>query len=354
MTMKKEICLLIDIRAVGGIETHVINLAKGLQHYNHHVSIIFYTDYGIHPLEQYLIAEDLKFIKLDGSLSSLFYYLKHHNIWLLHTHGYKAGVLGRLFSFCLGIPVISTFHAGEPGHGKTWFYNKIDLLSSYFSDRIAVSQAVASTLPAPTKILNNFVSTPTRIISDTKIGGAIAFVGRLSYEKSPDIFIQLAAHFPLQQFDIYGDGPMRESLQEQAGSNVHFHGAVDSMDPYWPKIDLLCIPSRFEGLPLAALEAMSQGVIVSASEVGALPKLIQHKENGYLSSRNNLDLMVKNIRQWLLLDNEQRVKMAHLAQQQIRDNYSSEAVIPQVVKCYQLCERKQRPWIAQLFRKVIS
>ncbi|MBT5746918.1 MAG: glycosyltransferase, partial [Gammaproteobacteria bacterium] len=58
--------LLLDSRTLGGIETHVLQLAKGLQKMGHHPRVVFLTDYGPHPLQRLLQQADIQYCTLGG------------------------------------------------------------------------------------------------------------------------------------------------------------------------------------------------------------------------------------------------------------------------------------------------
>lgn len=325
-----KIDLFLDSRDYGGIEAHVYQLAKALVAMQHQVTVILFKRYGDHPLADALTQEGIPLIYLAGHCRSAIHTLRRRNSDVLHTHGYKAGIIGRLSRVGKRTACCSSFHAGEKSHGKLALYTWLDRTTAFLANQvIAVSDDIAKALPTPTKVLRNFVDVQLH----THQGEQLAFVGRLSHEKGPDLFLDIARIFPGQEFHIYGDGPMREQLENNAPTNVIFHGRVD-MKAVWPSIGLLLMPSRAEGLPLAALEAMAEGVNVMASPVGDLPKLINPDTNGWLVE-NSTSLWAKAVSQWLHLSPWQRKTMSYSAQIHIAKHYSSEAVIPSFIGCYE-------------------
>ena len=119
----KEIWILIDSRSIGGIETHVNNLIKGLNESSYNIRVVLLQDYGTHPIFNNNKLLHIPITKLTGGAATLYKALRQHQPQLIHTHGYKAGILGRCFAYFLKIPVVSTFHAGEPGVGLVRLYN---------------------------------------------------------------------------------------------------------------------------------------------------------------------------------------------------------------------------------------
>jgi glycosyltransferase involved in cell wall biosynthesis len=334
MTQTINIALLLDSRNYGGIETHVANLAKGLEKSGHNVKIILLNNYGEHPVfesEQFLRS---RLVKLDGSFKALFILLKRSNINLVHTHGYKAGIIGRIICKLTQKAVVSTFHAGEKGNLKMRVYRWLDRKTAGLSHCICVSKEIKNSAKLNAEVIENFVELPTSSFKSTTPATQIAFVGRLSFEKGPDVFLRLAKQLPQHNFSMYGDGPMLEEIRTSASDNLTLMGQVTSMNPHWPKISLLCITSREEGLPLVAIEALVRGVPVISFDIGGLSSVVINNQSGWLIAPYNEAAFLDSIKHGQMLSNERRSKMSLFSYLHIRDNFSCNAIIPQIFNVY--------------------
>lgn len=339
MTTKNiKIALLIDSKNYGGIETHVANLAKGLHSSGHSVQIILLNNYGEHPVFE--SDEFLRSIllKLDGGLTTLFTLLKELNINLVHTHGYKAGIIGRITCKLAKKAVVSTFHSGEKGNVKMRLYRWADNITAHSFPCICVSEEIKKSANLTAEVIENFVELPnklpTSLFKTTAPATQVAFVGRLSYEKGPDVFIRLAKQLPQYDFSIYGSGPMLDEISATATSNVTLEGHVTSMNPHWSKISLLCITSRQEGLPLVAIEALVRGIPVISFDIGGIASVVKNDLNGWLITPYNEIAFIESIKQGQMLSRAQRRKMSSFAYSHIKNNFSSNAVIPKIFNVY--------------------
>jgi glycogen(starch) synthase len=119
----------------------------------------------------------------------------------------------------------------------------------------------------------------------------ILFVGRMEYQKGPDILLE-SAHEVLSQrpeakFVFVGQGSMKEDLERRAwemglGASTMFPGFLSQLD-YLEKLnacDLVVVPSRNEPFGLVLLEAWAAGKPVVAADVGGLSENVQHMVDG--------------------------------------------------------------------------
>lgn len=115
-------------------------------------------------------------------------------------------------------------------------------------------------------------------------GVVIVYVGRLAPEKQVGLLVEAFTTFrrdvPGASLLIAGDGPERKAIADLVRrlnvSNVRFLGLVPRHEVriLLTCADVLVLPSRFEGFPMAALEALSVGVPVVASAVGGIKELL--------------------------------------------------------------------------------
>jgi len=336
--LPNEIWLVIDSLTFGGIESHVKELAIGLKQHRQPVRVVILQRYHQPQLLPKKLAEltiPCSFLSdittSSQSFIGLLSAVKKYRPQLLHSHGYKASIVTKLVKVCTRTPQVSTFHAGETPTGRVKIYDWIDRYSSYISTQcLCVSPIITKKIPSHSWIINNFIAQPSPIQHN---GNRIAFIGRLSIEKAPDRFVQLAHHFPNEQFDVYGDGPMHSDLLHNAPDNLTFHGHVDNLQTAWPSIQLLIIPSRFEGLPMVSLEAMGRGIPVISTNVGAMKTLVEHNNNGWIvNNTNDLD---KWLSYWLDLSTTHKNTVRENARKTILDSYTDKSVIPLIIEHYQ-------------------
>ncbi len=334
-----SIWLFLDSSGIGGIETHVYQLAFALKN-NYQITVLFLQNHGPHPLKEALDKAQVSHQTLDGKLLTLLAHVKDKKPALIHSHGYKAGIFSRLIGRYTKTPVISTFHAGEKPKGRLAYIESLDRWSSILSDqRYAVSHKVSSRIPFSNKVLDNFIDTRNLAIS---YGRRIAFVGRLCHEKGPDRLIDLARECPEIVIDCYGDGPEKSNLLSQKPPNLILHGIKSNMNQVWPEIGLILMPSRFEGLPMTALEAMGRGIPVIASNTGNLSELIEHNNNGWLLDDYNINDWVSLIQHWKNLTDSEKTPIKKAAHGSVEERFSSNAVIPYIQSDYnQLIYRPQ-------------
>ncbi len=133
---------------------------------------------------------------------------------------------------------------------------------------------------------------------DAGVGEYVAFSGRLRNEKGVDLLLEAAVQHPEIPFRIAGEGPLQAELIGRAPRNVSFLGRLDAdaLVAHYRGARMLVAPSRwYEMSPLAVTEAMSHGLPVVASRVGALPELVEEGVTGALFDNNDASDLASKI-----------------------------------------------------------
>lgn len=328
-----KIRLLIDAKQIGGVETHVMNLCEDLVRRHHDCKIIFVCNYPNNILYAMCDKKGLKY-STCRSFKELVTTLKKDRPDVIHAHGYKANIYARLLGMVYKIPVVTTFHAGEKHLGRLRLYNFLDRWSSFLSTNIAVNTDIAKKLPSHATTIANFVSMPEKPNTlNTKPPFDIFFIGRISPEKGPLRFCELAKNSPVAfNWHMVGTGPLADECQKKYQQYVQFHGAISDMDSIWPKVDLLCITSTYEGLPLVLLEAMSRGIPVISFDVGSVKEVLS--EPKCIIECYKLETMQARISEYFAQSLEERELIAKKEIERIQLNFSKDAVVPRIEAIY--------------------
>jgi len=137
---------------------------------------------------------------------------------------------------------------------------------------------------------------------------------------------------------MVGDGPDRgaaEWLAERRGiaHDVHFLGKQDRIYDTLALADIFLLPSEQESFGLAALEAMACEVPVIASDVGGLPEVVTHGEDGYLVPVGDVAGAAKHAIEMLAAPGRVR-EMGDSARKHARARYCASKIIPQYEAYY--------------------
>ncbi|ONK12768.1 glycosyltransferase [Streptomyces sp. MP131-18] len=100
----------------------------------------------------------------------------------------------------------------------------------------------------------------------------VVCVARLCRQKGQDLLLRawprVAARVPGARLALVGDGPQRAALRAAAGPGVLLAGHTDDPGPWYAAADVVVLPSRWEGMALAPLEAMATGRPVVLTDTG--------------------------------------------------------------------------------------
>jgi glycosyltransferase involved in cell wall biosynthesis/2-polyprenyl-3-methyl-5-hydroxy-6-metoxy-1,4-benzoquinol methylase len=175
---------------------------------------------------------------------------------------------------------------------------------------------------------------------------AVYFVGRLSEEKNPNVFLDAAKKLLQEKTDlklkffVIGDGPMRPQVEKAVSSmpkdKMTYLGYKTNKEigRYLSTADIFVLPSAVEGFPLGILEAMSMEVAVIASRVGAVPDIVVSGTEGLIVTPGSAKEIVEGIRA-LCADPKLLRAMQAAARRKVTDKYSNVALGKNYRKLYE-------------------
>lgn len=234
----------------------------------------------------------------------IYEYARIRAIDIIHSHGYRPGILLGLQFGNHKVAKVRTLHGWTHAtmFSKMAIYSLMDALLLWRQGAVVVVSKTIQELPllylvpaaVVSYIANGIPVVPSasktieeledkkwqQLCQDCFVVGTI---GRLSAEKAQADMVQAIAmlrHKGIQvALVIIGEGDERQrlvQLSEELGVSdyVHLPGYKDDAASYMPLFDLFCLSSRTEGLPMTVLEAMRQKVPVLSTKVGAIPALL--------------------------------------------------------------------------------
>ncbi len=173
----------------------------------------------------------------------------------------------------------------------------------------------------------------------------VVFSGRLAAEKRVNFLVDAwprvrRAH-PKASLHILGEGDQQEALQSAAGEEVFFHGYVQNVDEFLAAADLFVLPSIAEGISGAMLEAMSTGLAVLLTRVGAAPEVVSHGETGWLIPPDDRPALEAALLH-LLGDDALRARLGKAARRRVETSYALDVVVEELADVYReiLAERR--------------
>lgn len=145
---------------------------------------------------------------------------------------------------------------------------------------------------------------------------------------------------------IVGDGPLRNELQERVEDlgirdKVIFTGMRSDTPELYSLMEFFILSSITEGLPVALLEAMASKKPVIATEVGAVPKVIQDGHSGLLVEPKDVEGLSKAIID-LLENPDQAAYLALNGYEEVTNEFSSQKMAERYVEVYKEVLRVRR------------
>lgn len=164
-------------------------------------------------------------------------------------------------------------------------------------------------------------------------------MGRLAYEKNFVLIPDLAQRHPEVFFVIAGSGPEKHAILARAAQlgvadRVLLLGAVSDRPAFYRTLDAFLLPSLYEGLPMAVLEAMASGIPVLASRLEGVSAALHEEEEGLFAIPGDSDSFSAQLSR-LTASPELRQRLAVAAREKVALRYSAALTAARVEDVYQ-------------------
>jgi len=285
---------------------------------------------------------------------------------VVHTHSSKAGLLGRWAAWITGVPFIV-----HTPHGHVFFGHFTPLVSKIFlfierftsliTDRMITltegekQDYIRLSVAKPDKAFTIHsgvdvdrymnvqvdIKKKKRSLGLNPDGLVVGTVGWLLPIKGPMHLLDAMGNIWQRKSTVelvyVGKGDLEETLKQRAvemgvSKKVKFLGWRDDVPEIMPVFDLFVLPSLNEGMGRVLVEAMAAGKPVVASNVGGIPDLVHHGQNGFLVEPTNVNGLSTAIEK-LLLDRNMRHAMGKRGQA-MAHNFSEEKMIKKINALY--------------------
>jgi glycosyltransferase involved in cell wall biosynthesis len=359
----------------GGVPAHVLQLSVGLARRGHDLTV---TGPPNARVREALAAAGLNYLPLPwrGSVPSpradaavaraLSSQLGRGGFDLVHAHGQKAGLLARLAAIRARTPSLysphcfvyrtqlarpragrrARFRAGRAVERALGSRTALLLACSRDEARIAVGDRLVP--PERVRFVEHGVAPRTDAPANPELldfrgeGPLLGIVSGLRDQKGLPTLLDalelLAAEGRAPRFAIVGDGPLRDEVRDRTASGPLAHSTLLRPFDGWPEphlaaLDAFVLPSLWEGMPIALLEAMAMGLPVIASAVGGTPEAVAHGRTGLLVPSGDPRALADAIAE-LARDAAARERMGHAAREEARARFSVERMVGEIEEAY--------------------
>ena len=368
--MENKIRVLHVAEAAGGVERYLETLFKYTDHDKVENILICSQNYSYERMKQ--LADRVIVIKIAHQINSkadfksikaIRHYIKQIKPDIVYAHSSKAGALARIADLGINNKVIYNPHGWafnmQQSAKKKEMYKWVERISAHFCNKIVCisdaekESALREKICNPNKLQVIYNGIDLEEIKNTKpktrkeLGipedaFVVGQVGRLSEQKAPDTFVKAAKlikeKIPNAYFILVGDGELRgqiEKMIHEAGLDNNFliTGWVDNPAAYMKIMNVGTLLSRWEGFGLVLPEYMACGVPIVATNVDAIPNIVQDGKNGILVRKNNFEAVSKAVNE-LFDESSLRKQLINNAEQIVNEKYNAIRLTHESIQMY--------------------
>jgi glycosyltransferase involved in cell wall biosynthesis len=308
------------------------------------------------------------------ALGQLTAFIRRRRFDIVHTHSSKAGILGRWAAHLARTPVIVHtihgfgFHPFQPAPLRLSFQHLERATARITDALIAVSKhdydlglRLGIGRPSQYRLIRYGLEAAqvapngdrSAVREALHLNGApvVGTVACLKPQKAPLEFVRACARIreriPQARFVLIGDGGLRQQVEQEAerlglGDSLHLLGWRTDVPHLLQAMDVFVLTSRWEGLPIACLEAMAAGLPVVATCAGGLPELLASGEQGVLVPIGQPEQVADGVVA-LLQDPARRTRIGRCNQQRLTGQFTVEEMVTQTQQLYEELLKEAKP-----------
>ena len=304
-----------------------------------------------------------------ATLTALLKVIDRKHIDILHLHGYGATTFGRVAGAMRRLPTIVHEHANLTD--TPWYQKAADAALEPVTDiALAVSQSTADFVIRARHIPSRkvkvvYLGVPleefSRQRSDDEVRAAreelgiapgdfaIGTVTRLHDSKGNSYLVEAARlvlnERPDARFVVVGEGPLRESLEQQAralnmGDRFVFAGFAKDVARVVSAFDVSVFPSLWEGTPLTVFEALAMGKAIVATDADGLVDVLTHERDAIIVPKRDAPALAAGLIR--VMDEPQTRERIRAAAYQTGKQYDIAAFVRKMEQLYDLLHRVSR------------
>jgi glycosyltransferase involved in cell wall biosynthesis len=245
-----------------------------------------------------------------------------------------------------GVRAVAVEQLPYPLHGRLQRGLK-RLVSRRLAAHVAVGERAAREVEELVGLPRGSVRTIRNGVPDVELeplprpfeGPILGSLGRLDRQKGHDVLLRALAELPEARLVLVGDGPERAALEELAlelglGERVLFAGWQEEPRRWLTAFDAFVLPSRFEGFPLAVVEALLARVPVVASDVGSVAEAVREGETGLLVPAEDERALAAALRR-LLGDEALRRRLGERGRELALESFTAAAMARSFERLYE-------------------
>ncbi|MDX1917966.1 MAG: glycosyltransferase family 4 protein [Candidatus Caenarcaniphilales bacterium] len=363
---KPHILQLITLAEIGGAQSHILTLIKGLMRdfrFSLGVGEEGFLSHAARELncEVYIIpslSRSLNPLKDLKALCDIKALIKSISPDLVHCHSSKAGALGRLAAWTSHKPVIFSAHGWAFNPAIPSLQRQIGLIAeaicARFCSRILCVSEYDRQLALSTKLfpkdklirLWNGIEDQQSPTIERNQGDKDKFIvlmiGRFARQKRQDLLIEACtmvfhtrAHQPSLELWLMGEGETRsdcELLAKRLNAPARFLGNRNDVASWIEQADVIALIADWEGLPISLLEGMRAGKPLLASAVGGVPELVVQGQAGLLVQNRIPDL--QKALASMIEDTDLRARLGEGARKHFENYFTAEKMLQELKSIY--------------------